>query len=107
MTEAILVATDLVKHFPVRKGLFGRVSAQVRAVDGVSLALAPGETLALVGESGCGKSTLGRLLLRLIEPSAGFIPAVRMSCRAAAPRIRRSPVRCAQWPAIGGRTCRL
>jgi oligopeptide transport system ATP-binding protein len=73
MTDAILVATDLVKHFPVRKGLFGRVSAQVRAVDGVSLALAPGETLALVGESGCGKSTLGRLLLRLIEPDAGSV----------------------------------
>src|SRR5215510_6221058 len=69
----LLRVADLVKHFPVRKGLFGRQSGAVRAVDGISFDLAPGETLALVGESGCGKSTTGRLVLRLIEATAGSI----------------------------------
>jgi oligopeptide/dipeptide ABC transporter ATP-binding protein len=69
----LLQITGLAKHFPVRSGLFGRVSGAVRAVDGVALAIGAGETLGVVGESGCGKSTLGRLALRLIEPSAGRI----------------------------------
>jgi oligopeptide/dipeptide ABC transporter ATP-binding protein len=69
----LLEVRDLVKRFPIRRGLFGRVSGAIRAVDGVSLSIAPGETLALVGESGSGKTTTGRCILRLLDPTSGTI----------------------------------
>jgi oligopeptide/dipeptide ABC transporter ATP-binding protein len=73
LTDTLLQVEGLVKHFPVRKGILGRVRGAVRAVDGVAFELAQGETLGVVGESGCGKSTLGRVVLHLIEPTAGTV----------------------------------
>lgn len=69
----LLQVSDLRVHFPIRKGLLQRVVGQVKAVDGVSLDIPQGRTLALVGESGCGKTTLGKALLRLISPIAGSV----------------------------------
>jgi peptide/nickel transport system ATP-binding protein len=71
--SALLSISGLVKHFPIRSGLFGRAHAVVRAVDGVSFDVASGETLGVVGESGCGKSTTARLLIGLIRADAGKI----------------------------------
>jgi oligopeptide/dipeptide ABC transporter ATP-binding protein len=73
VTTPLLSVRDLRKYFPIKKGVFGRAAGAVRAVDGVSFDVMPGETLGLVGESGCGKSTTGRMILRLIEPTAGSI----------------------------------
>lgn len=71
--DVLLEVKGLKKYFPVRRGIFKRVVAQIKAVDGISFFIRKGETLGLVGESGCGKTTAGRSILRLIEPSAGEI----------------------------------
>ncbi|MCL6449544.1 MAG: ABC transporter ATP-binding protein [Armatimonadetes bacterium] len=73
MRVSLLEVRDLVKHYPGKGGILAGRREKVRAVDGVSLSIARGETLGLVGESGCGKSTLGRLVVRLEEPTAGKI----------------------------------
>jgi ABC-type dipeptide/oligopeptide/nickel transport system ATPase component len=65
----LLEVRNLKVHFPVKHGVFSRVNAWVKAVDDVSLTVAPGETVGLVGESGCGKTTLGRAIIRLLEPA--------------------------------------
>ena len=69
----LLEVKNLKVHFPVKHGLFSRVRNYVKAADDVSLTIAPGETLGLVGESGCGKTTLGRAITRLVEPDAGSV----------------------------------
>jgi peptide/nickel transport system ATP-binding protein len=71
--EPILSVADLKVWFPVRSSFFGRTTGHVKAVDGISFDVWPGQTLGLVGESGCGKTTTGRAVLRLIEPTAGRI----------------------------------
>jgi len=72
-SRPLLEVTDLQVHFPIRRGILQRVVGAVRAVDGVSLQLKPGRTLALVGESGCGKTTAGKAMLQLIRPTAGSV----------------------------------
>src|SRR2546428_11703390 len=72
--EPILRAQRLVKHFPVTQGmLWSTVVGWVKAVDGISFSIQPGQTLAIVGESGCGKTTTAKLILRLEEPTSGQV----------------------------------
>ena len=72
--DALLAVNDLKKHFPIRQGIvIQRQIGAVRAVDGVSFSVAPGETLGLVGESGCGKSTTARVVSKLLDPTAGSV----------------------------------
>ena len=71
--DNLIEVEDLVKYFPVRTGVFSRISAWVKAVDGITFNIKKGETLGLVGESGCGKTTTGRCIIRLIEPTSGKI----------------------------------
>ncbi|MBM7631511.1 ABC transporter ATP-binding protein [Geomicrobium sediminis] len=73
MTTPLFEAKNLQKYFPVKGGILNRTQAQVKAVDDVSFAINPGETLSIVGESGCGKSTTGRAILRLDDPTDGEI----------------------------------
>nr|WP_329835412.1 dipeptide ABC transporter ATP-binding protein [Streptomyces sp. BE133] len=71
--EVLLKVTGLQKHFPLKKGMLQRSAGAVKAVDGIDFEVHSGETLGVVGESGCGKSTMGRLITRLLEPTAGKI----------------------------------
>jgi len=73
MEKFILGLRNIKKYFPIRKGVFYRVSGFIKAVDGLNLNISESETLGLVGESGCGKSTLAKVILRLYEPDAGEI----------------------------------
>jgi peptide/nickel transport system ATP-binding protein len=73
MSENLVEVTNLTKHFAVKQGVFARGTAQVHAVEDVTLSVRSGETLGIVGESGCGKSTTARLILRLLDPTSGTV----------------------------------
>jgi oligopeptide/dipeptide ABC transporter ATP-binding protein len=72
-TDAVVSLHDVKVHYPVKEGVFQRVTGQVRAVDGINLSIPRGQTLGLVGESGCGKTTLGRVIAGLVAPTGGDI----------------------------------
>src|SRR5215510_10651821 len=71
--NVLLRVDNLVKHFPIMRGIFQKQVGAVRAVDGISFEVKRGETLGLVGESGCGKSTAGRTILQLYRPTSGDV----------------------------------
>ena len=96
MSTPLLELVDLVRHFPVRNA-FGRRVGWLRAVDGVSLAVHPGETLGLVGESGCGKSTLGKTVMGIYTPTAGDIRFARREIGGLAKRERRAVAKDLQY----------
>jgi oligopeptide/dipeptide ABC transporter ATP-binding protein len=96
VTEPLLQVDNLVRHFVVARSPLGRARAMIKAVDGVSFHVDAGETLALVGESGCGKSTVGRLVLRLIEPTAGRVVFQGSDVSGLGPRALRAFRRSAQ-----------
>jgi oligopeptide transport system ATP-binding protein len=73
VTESLLEINALKKHFSIKKGFFSRIAGQVYAVDGISLKVAKGKTLGLIGESGCGKTTAGKTIMKILEPTAGEI----------------------------------
>ena len=90
MPEPFLSASGLVKHYAVRRQFLGGTPRQLRAVDGVSFDLARREVLGVVGESGCGKSTVGRMVMRLIEPTAGRVVFDGVDVTALPPRELRA-----------------
>ena len=110
---ALLEAVGLKKHFPVTKGLLiSKTTGHIKAVDGVSFELRPGETLGIVGESGCGKSTTAKMMLMLEDPTEGSIRFEGKEIRDADPETRREyrrsgtggvpgPVELAQPPGCG------
>src|SRR5258708_37491521 len=97
MTSAILSLGDLQVHFPVR-GPFNRRIGSIKAVDGVSFDLMPGEVFGLVGESGCGKSTLGKAIMGIHQPNAGEIRFQGQPIDRLAPAARRAVPRSLQYP---------
>ena len=88
MSGPLLETVDLARHFPVWSALGRRIGA-LRAVDGVTLSVSPGETLGLVGESGCGKSTLGKTVAGIFAPTAGEIRFAGREIGRLRPRERR------------------
>ena len=104
MTEPILQVKDVVKHYPLTRGIiFKKQIGQVRAVDGVSFDVLPGETLGIVGESGCGKSTLARLVMKLEDLTSGEIWFEGEDMARLGPKAMRAKPSCAVFSHISHR----